>query len=147
MSELQAAIALTQWQKREAIYAAQRRNSQIVLSAVNQSPILRLLKGRDDCDGSLVSGAFGCPQTVFGRCRVALQADIIRTLYTDGNALSVACESFTVVLNVQTGVQIDISPCNASLNEKQMKHIARTIEIASQAISRMTEHRKDNNEE
>jgi len=149
MSELQAAIALTQWQKREAIYAAQRRNSQIVLSAVNQSPILRLLKGQETTVmAHLFPVLLDVPKPYLADAVLRFRRILYEHSIQTETPYPVACESFTAVPNAyKLASRLILVPCNASLNEKQMKHIARTIEIASQAISRMTEHRKDNNEE
>ncbi|HUP23668.1 MAG TPA: DegT/DnrJ/EryC1/StrS family aminotransferase [Thermoanaerobaculia bacterium] len=136
MSELQAAVALGQWQRREEIGRRQRRNTAMLLDALADAPAFRLA-------GEPVDGRF-----------VHLLPLLVDPRAGDEGEALLAARRFLWERGIQTEDPYPVTlgepeafpsaheltrrlllvPCHPSLGEREIRHVAASLAACSEAI-------------
>ena len=128
MSELQASLALTQWRRRAELQQKQRANSDILAQAVACCGGLEQVR---DTASQMKTHLFpvlikakDAPETVF-RVRKLLHTNGIQT----ETPYPVLLGERDILPNAHAlAERLLLVPCHASLGEKQISHIAATLE-------------------
>jgi dTDP-4-amino-4,6-dideoxygalactose transaminase len=138
MSNLQAAIALTQWKKRESIFERQIRHGKMLQKAVDENSVLSMLN--EQKKGALVHlfpillniRASHCSDAVLKFRQILYQQSIqTENPYPIGH---VRPDTHPNVYNLVS--RLILLPCNASLKVEHMRKIARALAAASEKISK-----------
>jgi len=141
MSELQAAVALTQWESRERLAALQTRNSSYLAGAIARCAALTTLSCLNGQTAvhlfpvlvRVESGDAGVSSGAVQRARAHLHSRGIQT----EPPYPMAWKSTTFFPNCHELVtRMFLVPCNASLGEEEMKKICAALEEASEIITR-----------
>ncbi len=135
MSELQAAVALAQWQEREKIAAHQRFNSTQLYKTLSHCEAFALFSGEGEMLPHLFpvlvrAGGKEAPGAVF-RVRQLLHQRGIQT-ETPYPILLGSREELPNSYDLAS--RLILVPCNASLDERQIRFIASSLEEASRQV-------------
>jgi dTDP-4-amino-4,6-dideoxygalactose transaminase len=136
MSELQAAVALAQWQAREKIVARQRFNSSHLHNTLSRCEAFSLISGEGETlphvfPALVRTGGKEAPGAVF-RVRQFLYRRGIQT----EKPYPVLGSREELPHSYDLASRLILIPCNASLDERQIHFIASSLEEASREVVR-----------
>ena len=138
MSNLQAAIAYTQWLNREKLFKRQLQNAEILRGVVSRTPVFSFLKGYE-------KGAIVHLYPILLNIETAHAADAVLQIRQFLYRRSIQTEIPYPVGHIKPEThpnvydlvsKIILVPCNASLSKKQMDYIAETLSEAGSEIRR-----------
>ncbi|HEY7543463.1 MAG TPA: DegT/DnrJ/EryC1/StrS family aminotransferase, partial [Blastocatellia bacterium] len=136
MSELQAAVALAQWQRREKIVERQRFNSTHLYKTLSRCEAFALLSKESETLPHLFpllmrASSKEAPEAVF-RVRQFLYRRGIQT----ETPYPIPGSREELPRSYDLASRLILVPCNASLDERQIRFIASTLEEVSREVAR-----------
>jgi dTDP-4-amino-4,6-dideoxygalactose transaminase len=138
MSEIQAAVALAQWESRNESYARQRFNSNCIAEAITRSDAFTTIAGLGD---SSLPHLFPVLARVSDKDAPSAVYLARRFLHSRGvqteTPYPVLLGPRDVLPNAHTlAARLVLVPCNASLGERQIRRVAAALEAASREVAR-----------